>query len=99
MPRCYFRLDAAFKLIDHRQLGPTTTLHEINMAASNMETIKTYKISGCDINFPHAAYGTQLSFMGKVIRALDTGQNALLEAPTGTNGGFKTHDISIIYDL
>jgi hypothetical protein len=69
------------------------------MAASNMETIKTYKISGCDINFPHAAYGTQLSFMGKVIRALDTGQNALLEAPTGTNGGFKTHDISIIYDL
>lgn len=45
---------------------------------------KSYKIGGCDVSFPHAAYGTQLSFMGKVIQALDNKQNALLEAPTGS---------------
>jgi hypothetical protein len=42
-----------------------------------------YKIGGCDVRFPHQAYGTQLSFMSKVIQALEGGQNALLEAPTG----------------
>jgi hypothetical protein len=30
------------------------------------------------------AYGVQLSFMGKVIAALESGENALLEAPTGS---------------
>lgn len=45
---------------------------------------KSYKIGGCDVSFPHAAYGTQLSFMGKVIQALDNRNNALLEAPTGS---------------
>ena len=43
-----------------------------------------YKIGGCNVKFPHQAYGTQLSFMGKVIQALDQGHNALLEAPTGS---------------
>jgi hypothetical protein len=33
--------------------------------------------------FPHQAYGVQLSFMSKVITALEHGDNALLEAPTG----------------
>ncbi len=44
---------------------------------------KSYKIGGCDVCFPHAAYGTQLSFMGKLISALEKKHNALLEAPTG----------------
>ena len=35
------------------------------------------------MRFPHQAYGTQLGFMSKVIQALEGGQNALLEAPTG----------------
>lgn len=43
-----------------------------------------YTIGGCSVPFPHQAYGTQLSFMGKVISALENGQNALLEAPTGS---------------
>lgn len=43
-----------------------------------------YKIGGCDVCFPHSAYGTQLSFMGKVISALESKHNALLEAPTGS---------------
>jgi hypothetical protein len=42
-----------------------------------------YKIGGCTVLFPHKAYGTQLSFMSKVITALEQGTNALLEAPTG----------------
>lgn len=35
------------------------------------------------MQFPHQAYGVQLSFMSKVIAALEGGHNALLEAPTG----------------
>ncbi|PSC69785.1 Fanconi anemia group J-like protein [Micractinium conductrix] len=43
-----------------------------------------YTIGGCQVHFPHQAYGTQLSFMSKVIAALEGGHNALLEAPTGS---------------
>ena len=45
--------------------------------------MSTYKIGGVDVFFPHQAYGVQLSFMSKTIAALEAGQNALLEAPTG----------------
>jgi hypothetical protein len=43
----------------------------------------SYTIGGCNVHFPHQAYGVQLSFMNKVIAALEGGHNALLEAPTG----------------
>ncbi|KAL4419625.1 hypothetical protein ABPG77_008566 [Micractinium sp. CCAP 211/92] len=43
-----------------------------------------YTIGGCQVHFPHQAYGVQLSFMSKVIAALEGGHNALLEAPTGS---------------
>ena len=43
----------------------------------------SYTIGGCQVHFPHQAYGVQLSFMNKVIAALEGGHNALLEAPTG----------------
>jgi hypothetical protein len=43
-----------------------------------------YQIGGCDVLFPHQAYGTQLGFMSKMISALEGGANALLEAPTGS---------------
>ena len=46
-----------------------------------------YTIGGCQVQFPHQAYGVQLSFMSKVIAALEGGQNALLEAPTGAAAG------------
>lgn len=42
-----------------------------------------YKIAGCDVEFPHQAYGVQLSYMNCVLRALNSESNALLEAPTG----------------
>lgn len=45
-----------------------------------------YTIGGCQVHFPHKAYGVQLSFMNKVIAALEGGHNALLEAPTGAAG-------------
>ena len=45
-----------------------------------------FKISGCDVYFPHQPYGVQLSFMNKVITSLEAGNNALLEAPTGKQG-------------
>lgn len=49
----------------------------------------TYTIGGCKVHFPHQAYGVQLSFMSKTIAALEGGQNALLEAPTGAPAGWR----------
>ena len=43
-----------------------------------------YQIAGYDVAFPHDAYGVQLGFMDKVLKALDNKSNALLEAPTGS---------------
>ena len=43
-----------------------------------------YKIAAYDVDFPHKAYGVQLGFMEKVLKALDGKTNALLEAPTGS---------------
>ena len=43
-----------------------------------------YTVAGHTIRFPHAAYGVQLSFMGKALQTLASRSNALLEAPTGS---------------
>ena len=43
-----------------------------------------YKIASYNVEFPHKAYGVQLGFMEKVLKALDGSANALLEAPTGS---------------
>lgn len=43
-----------------------------------------YPISGFDVEFPHQPYGVQFSFMSKMLTALEQGNNALLEAPTGS---------------
>ncbi|KAK9837585.1 hypothetical protein WJX74_000931 [Apatococcus lobatus] len=43
-----------------------------------------YDIKGHKVEFPHRAYGVQLAFISKVIKTLDSKENALLEAPTGT---------------
>jgi hypothetical protein len=42
-----------------------------------------YSIEGIDVDFPFDAYGPQIQYMKQVIRALKTGENALLESPTG----------------
>ena len=44
----------------------------------------TYDISGVDVDFPFEAYHVQLVYMEKVVLALESGSNALLESPTGT---------------
>ena len=44
----------------------------------------TYQLRGVSVDFPHEAYPCQLDFMSSVIQALQTGQHALLESPTGT---------------
>jgi regulator of telomere elongation helicase 1 len=43
-----------------------------------------YEIEGVPIQFPYEAYECQLAYMKKVILALQSNQNALLESPTGT---------------
>jgi len=44
----------------------------------------TYDINGVPVEFPYDAYECQLVYMRAVVSALQTGQNALLESPTGT---------------
>jgi len=44
----------------------------------------TYDISGVPVEFPFEAYDCQLEYMRAVVRALEAGENALLESPTGT---------------
>ncbi|GAQ79984.1 Helicase [Klebsormidium nitens] len=43
-----------------------------------------YTLRGVQVDFPFSAYDCQLVYMERVIQALQTGQNALLESPTGT---------------
>ena len=49
--------------------------------ASNLQF---YKIENINVAFPFPAYAPQLQVMTKVIMALERGENALLEAPTGS---------------
>ncbi|PAA58021.1 hypothetical protein BOX15_Mlig027287g1 [Macrostomum lignano] len=42
------------------------------------------RINGIDVSFPFEPYPCQVEYMRKVLQALQTGQNALLESPTGT---------------
>ncbi|KAF0701694.1 Aste57867_7890 [Aphanomyces stellatus] len=44
----------------------------------------TLNICGIPVEFPFQPYDSQLIYMEKVIRSLQTKQNALLESPTGT---------------
>lgn len=43
-----------------------------------------FKAEGLEIYFPFKPYQCQIDFMAKVVKALNTGVNALLESPTGT---------------
>jgi len=46
---------------------------------------QAFKVANCQVFFPHQhPYACQLDFMAKVLQALDRGENALLESPTGT---------------
>lgn len=44
----------------------------------------TLRIEGISVNFPFNPYPCQVTYMEKVITALSTSSNALLESPTGT---------------
>jgi len=44
----------------------------------------TYDIAGVPIDFPFEAYELQRIYMEKVVLALERGEHALLESPTGT---------------
>lgn len=54
-------------------LGPLTTTN-----------ISTLVGGSVDVYFPFKPYQCQVDYMTRVIRALNSGENALLESPTGT---------------
>ena len=41
-------------------------------------------IRGVDVEFPFVPYDSQRAFLDRMIEALQSAQNALLESPTGT---------------
>lgn len=43
-----------------------------------------FQTEGHTVYFPFPPYNCQVDFMSKLIKALNTGENALLESPTGT---------------
>ncbi|KAG5446062.1 Fanconi anemia group J protein [Clonorchis sinensis] len=43
-----------------------------------------FEIQNIPISFPYKPYGCQLSCMNRVIEALESGRNCLIESPTGT---------------
>ena len=43
------------------------------------------RLRGVDVEFPFQPYAPQRLYMEKVIEAVQTGENALLESPTGTH--------------
>ncbi|KAI8811722.1 helicase C-terminal domain-containing protein [Cladochytrium replicatum] len=49
-----------------------------------MASTQIYEIRGIGVKFPYVAYAPQRDLMEKVISSLQTGQNALIESPTGT---------------
>ncbi|XP_059096440.1 Fanconi anemia group J protein-like [Tigriopus californicus] len=53
-------------------------------ASSGLLSPHTYTISGVKVHFPCKAYPSQVAMMNNIIRALQRGQNALLESPTGS---------------
>jgi fanconi anemia group J protein len=52
-------------------------------AVSGLDDVKKYPVSGHLVAFPKAPYGVQLVLMDKLIKAIESSSNALLEAPTG----------------
>jgi regulator of telomere elongation helicase 1 len=42
------------------------------------------QLRGVDVTFPFSPYDGQRTFMERLIEALQGGENALLESPTGT---------------
>lgn len=44
----------------------------------------TLEICGIPVDFPFPPYDSQLVYMEKVLLALSSKQNAILESPTGT---------------
>ena len=48
-------------------------------------------IRGVTVEFPHKPYDCQLVYMEKIIEALQTRSNALLESPTGTGAKQLPH--------
>jgi len=44
---------------------------------------RTLLINGIEVFFPYDPYPCQLTYMSRVIEALEDGENGLLESPTG----------------
>nr|CAB3265816.1 regulator of telomere elongation helicase 1 [Phallusia mammillata] len=56
----------------------------ISLTFSSLFSMPVLDILGVNVEFPFTPYDVQTNYMTKIIEALQTGQNAVLESPTGT---------------
>ena len=66
-----------------QQLVGHTSTHEC-WSATAAAAMVTLEICGMPVEFPFKPYDSQLIYMEKVLLALTSKQNAILESPTGT---------------
>lgn len=72
--------------------GWDETLAQINLdlqerekpPASTVSSSHKYTFKNVTVDFPYPAYKSQRQMMGKIIEGVTTGENCLLESPTGT---------------
>ncbi|KAL0818377.1 hypothetical protein ABMA28_008852 [Loxostege sticticalis] len=73
-----------------KQLFPTPTKSQVGPSTSKVSSIKPKDpgfdkmIGGVTVNLPVDPYGCQIALMSKVITAIKTAKNCLLESPTGS---------------
>jgi len=72
----------AYRKLDGKQQG--ISLNNVKRSLFYGNWTPMPKIAGHDVHFPHQPYGTQYSFMAKVLQTIANRENALLEAPTGS---------------
>jgi hypothetical protein len=65
-----------------KQVRPKARARDNSHDSSSKQQTKQM-IEGLEVSFPYQPYSCQLDFMTSTIKALQNGQNALLESPTG----------------
>jgi hypothetical protein len=66
-----------------KQVRPKARARDNSHESSSKKQQTKQMIEGLEVSFPYQPYSCQLDFMTSTIKALQNGQNALLESPTG----------------
>eukprot|EP00171_Calliarthron_tuberculosum_P012799 IDg12799t1 len=79
----YTKLGKAYVNLNSKLIGRTSDKDSNAYNAVDV-AMPVLTINGIDVDFPFTPYKPQIDYMSRVIDALRSGHNALLESPTGT---------------